>query len=55
MRRYPRVVEFLAPVLRMAMPRAVGGAVPLGGWPMNPGARKVKVVSFYHGQTARLR
>ena len=28
---------------------------PLGGWPMDPGARKVKVVSFYHGQTARLR
>ena len=35
--------------------RAVGGAAPLGGWPMDPGARKVKVVSFYHGQTARLR
>ena len=35
--------------------RAVGSAAPLGGWPMGPGARKVKVVSFYHGQTARLR
>jgi len=55
MRRYPRVVELLAPVFRVAKPRGVGGAAPLADRPMIPGARQVKVVSFQHGQTARLR
>lgn len=49
MRHYPFVAELLAPVLRVAKPRGVGGAAPLANRPMIPGARKVKVISFQHG------